>query len=165
MFEGVVKKWRCISRWYLQTHTSLRGEAVLQVVGERQSQVARVDNLYASWRRSVGSALQVSKETALKRAAWGAIGADNYLLDVRVMHDTFDSASAKLWAEIGGAADATRCSYAEPALPPSLPPPPQQRPVMPPTSRDLAQRTQPPPVSKGALPTVPTQTKTVVLMQ
>lgn len=69
MFEGVVKKWRGISRWYLQTHTSPRGEAVLQVVGERQSQVARVDNLYALWCRSVGSALQVSKCSGATRRA------------------------------------------------------------------------------------------------
>ena len=127
LFEGVVKKWRGVIRWYVQTHTSPRGEIVLQVVGERQSQSVRIDNLYASWRRSVANALQLSKDAVLQRASWTAVGADNYLLDVRVMHDTFDSASAKLWAEIGSAADATRCSYAEPAMPPlPVPPPPQQ---------------------------------------
>lgn len=127
LFEGVVKKWRGLMRWYVQSHTSPRGEIVLQVVGERQSQSVRIDNLYASWRRSVANALQLCKDAVLQRASWTAVGADNYLLDVRVMHDTFDSASAKLWTEIGSAADATRCSYAEPAMPPlPVPPPPQQ---------------------------------------
>jgi len=142
MFEGVVKTWRGVSRWYLQTHTSPRGEAVLQVVGERHAQAARIDNLYAAWRRSVAKALQISKETVLKRASWSAVGHENYLLDAHIMHETFDGASAKLWAEIGGAADASRCSFAEPSMPPPQmhPPLPQQRErLATPTSKDFAQ--------------------------
>ena len=152
LFEGVVKKWRGLMRWYVQSHTSPRGEIVLQVVGERQSQSVRVDNLYASWRRSVANALQLPKDVVLQRASWTAVGADNYLLDVRVMHDTFDSASAKLWAEIGSSADATRCSYAEPAMPPlPVPPPPQQHRIasLPSTSLPSASA-----VSTVTLPTV-----------
>ena len=120
LFEGCVKKWRGVARWYLQAHTSARGEAVLQVVSERHSPVSRIDNLFSSWRRTLGKELQLPKPASLKRATWTAIGADNIIVDVRVMHDVFDAATAKLWAEIAGAADATRCSYIEPAMPPQL---------------------------------------------
>ncbi len=112
MFESSVKKWRGVARWYLQAHTSARGEAVLQVVSERYAHMARLDNLFTSWRRALGKELQLSKDGAgLKRAVWTAIGAESYMVDVRVMHDVFDAATAKLWVEIAGAADASRCSY------------------------------------------------------
>ena len=120
LFEGCVKKWRGVARWYLQAHTSARGEAVLQIVSERHSQVSRIDNLFASWRRALVKELQLPKTGSLKRATWAAIGADNYIVDVHVMHDVFDAATAKLWAEIAGAADATRCSYMEPSMPPQV---------------------------------------------
>ena len=94
--------------------------ALLQVVSERHSPVSRIDNLFSSWRRTLGKELQLPKPASLKRATWTAIGADNIIVDVRVMHDVFDAATAKLWAEIAGAADATRCSYIEPAMPPQL---------------------------------------------
>ena len=139
LFEGNVKKWRGQARWYVQAHTSARGETVLQVVGERQSLVARVDNLYASWRRAVGRALQLSNDgNGIKRATWTAVGAENYSIDIHVMHDVFDAAVAKLWAEIASAADAVRCSYLEPAMPSQLVkaelPPPSRAP---PTSAQL----------------------------
>ena len=119
MFESSVKKWRGVARWYLQAHTSARGEAVLQVVIERYAHMARLDNLFTSWRRALGKELQLSKDGAgIKRAVWTAIGAESYMVDVRVMHDVFDAAIAKLWVEIAGAADASRCSYIEPAMPP-----------------------------------------------
>jgi hypothetical protein len=122
LFEGCVKKWRGVARWYLQAHTSARGEAVLQIVSERHSQVSRIDNLFASWRRALVKELQLPKTGSLKRATWTAIGAENYIVDVHVMHDVFDAATAKLWAEIAGAADATRCSYMEPSMPPQVAP-------------------------------------------
>lgn len=121
LFEGCVKKWRGVARWYLQAHTSARGEAVLQVVCERHSHVSRIDNLFISWRRTLCKELQLPKPGInMKRATWTAIGAENYIVDVRVMHDVFDAATAKLWAEIASAADATRCSFVEPAMPPHL---------------------------------------------
>jgi hypothetical protein len=123
LFEGCVKKWRGVARWYLQAHTSARGEAVMQIVGERHTHVSRIDNLFTSWRRALGKELQLPKAASLRRATWTAIGPDNFILDVRVMHDVFDAATAKLWAEIASAADATRCSYIEPAMPPFTAPP------------------------------------------
>jgi len=50
----------------------------------------------------------------IKRAMWTTIG---YMVDVRVLQGFFDAAINKLWVEIAGAADATRCSYIEPAIP------------------------------------------------
>ena len=118
LFEGSVKKWRGLTRWYMQAHTSPRGETVLHIIGERQTPIARLDNLYISWRRALAKELQIPKEGAcFKRATWTAIGSDTYIVDVHVMHDVFDAATAKLWAEIAGAADAVRCSYTEPAMP------------------------------------------------
>jgi hypothetical protein len=151
-FEGSVKKWRGVARWYLQAHTSTRGEAVLQIVCERQAHMSRIDNLYTSWRRNLGKELQLPKNGAgIKRATWTALGAENYIVDVRVMHDAFDAATAKLWAEIAAASDATRCSYMEPAMPPQLAP--RVAPVMP--------RPPLPPPPKA--PQMPAPVKTVVL--
>jgi hypothetical protein len=142
LFESSVKRWRGLSRWYIQAHRSSRGEAVLQVVGERQAQVARVDNLFSSWRRVLGRGLQLPKEGAgFKRATWTAVGGDSYMIDVHVMQDSFDAATAKLWAEVAGAADATRCSYLEPAMPQAVRAPTVQSPAqptaLPPTSAQL----------------------------
>lgn len=145
LFESSVKRWRGLSRWYIQAHRSSRGEAVLQVVGERQAQVARVDNLFSSWRRVLGRGLQLPKEGAgFKRATWTAVGGDSYMIDVHVMQDSFDAATAKLWAEVAGAADATRCSYLEPAMPqavrappPTVVPTPTLPSSLPPTSAQL----------------------------
>ena len=51
--EVTIKKWRGLVRWYMQGHTSMRGEVVVHIVGERFGRVNRVDNLVASWRRAI----------------------------------------------------------------------------------------------------------------
>jgi hypothetical protein len=120
--------------------------------------MSRIDNLYTSWRRTLGKELQLPKNGAgIKRATWIAIGAESYIVDVRMMHDAFDGATAKLWAEIAVAADATRCSYIEPAMPPQLvarvtPSIPQPKPLAIPSSTPTARVLQ-----------MPAPVKTVVL--
>ena len=34
--EAIIKKWRGLVRWYMQGHTSMRGEVVVHIVGERK---------------------------------------------------------------------------------------------------------------------------------
>jgi hypothetical protein len=53
----------------------------------------------------------------LKRATWIATGSTNFYMDVQIMHEIFDVAKAKMWAEVASAVDATMCSHTEPALP------------------------------------------------
>jgi len=149
----------------MQGHTSMRGEVVIHIVGERFGRVNRVDNLVASWRRAIARILfkkdhqqaghegvqqgaqgvqgaqhpgnhqggQVGAPTIgqvgvptnskrhdlskLKRATWIAMGSTNFYMDVQVMHENFDVAKAKMWAEVASAVDATMCSHTEPALP------------------------------------------------
>ena len=124
LFEARVKKWRGMLRWALQASVSSRGEVVVQVVVERQA-LARIDNLFATWRKALAELFGVRK---LKRASWtsdrGAAdkgGPENstYLADVKVLHDAFEAACAKLWSETLDPA-AVRCSYIEPALPAPL---------------------------------------------
>jgi len=159
--EAIIKKWRGLVRWYMQGHTSMRGEVVVHIVGERFGRVNRVDNLVASWRRAIARILfkkdhqQGGHEgvqqggvqqgalhpgnhqggqdgvpthskrhdfpkndlSKLKRATWIAIGSTNFYMDVQVMHENFDVAKAKMWAEVASAVDATMCSHTEPALP------------------------------------------------
>ena len=159
--EATTKKWRGLVRWYMQGHTSMRGEVVVHIVGERFGRVNRVDNLVASWRRAIARILfkkdhqQGGHEgvqqggvqqgalhpgnhqggqdgvpthskrhdfpkndlSKLKRATWIAIGSTNFYMDVQVMHENFDVAKAKMWAEVASAVDATMCSHTEPALP------------------------------------------------
>ena len=55
--EAIIKKWRGLVRWYMQGHTSMRGEVVVHIVGERFGRVNRVDNLVASWRRAIARIL------------------------------------------------------------------------------------------------------------
>ena len=161
-FEASVKKWRGVARWYLQAHTSARGEAVLQIVCERHAHISRIDNLYTSWRRTLGKELQLPKNGGgIKRATWTAVGTESYIVDVRLMHDAFDAATAKLWAEIAAASDATRCSYMEPAMPPQhlsvarvTPAPPQLLPKQP---------AMPPPTPTARMLQLPAPVKTVVL--
>jgi len=65
----------------------------------------------------------------LKRATWIAMGSTNFYMDVQIMHENFDVAKAKMWAEVASAVDATMCSHTEPALPVDIGPPlaaPQQ---------------------------------------
>ena len=123
-FEACARKWRGVARWCVQAHTSARGEAVVQVVVERGAGAGRVDNLFVSWRRAAGRELKLPRGGAgVRRAAWAAAGGESVFLDARVMHEAFEGAAAKLWAEVAGAADAVRCSYVEPAMPPPAPAP------------------------------------------
>ena len=163
--EATIKKWRGLVRWYMQGHTSMRGEVVIHIVGERFGRVNRVDNLVASWRRAIARIVlkkdhqqgghegvqhegvpqgvqqgalhpgnhqggQVGAPTnskrhdfskhdlsKLKRATWIAMGSTNFYMDVQIMHENFDVAKAKMWAEVASAVDATMCSHTEPALP------------------------------------------------
>ena len=115
----------------------------------------------------MGKELQLSKDGAgIKRAVWTAIGAESYMVDVRVMHDVFDAATAKVWVEIAGAADATRCSYIEPAMPPQHLLPPRSgasgasaQPVM----QKLPPLLPAMPPKTAQLSALPTPVKTVVL--
>ena len=131
----------------MQGHTSMRGEVVIHIVGERFGRVNRVDNLVASWRRAIARILfkkdhqqgghegvqqggvqhpgnhqggQVGAPTnskwyglskndlsKLKRATWIAMGSTNFYIDVQIMHENFDVAKAKMWAEVASAVDAT----------------------------------------------------------
>lgn len=113
-FEGRVRKWRGQTRWCVQAHTSPRGEVVLHVICERLSHVARLDNLWVSWRKTLAKVLQLPQE-ALKRAAWVTVGAECLLADARLLHDAYDAAVAKQLAD--AAPDAVKCSHAEPAMP------------------------------------------------
>ena len=163
--EAIIKKWRGLVRWYMQGHTSMRGEVVVHIVGERFGRVNRVDNLVASWRRAIARIVlkkdhqqgghkgvqyegvqqgvhhpgnqqgkhqggQVGVPThskrhglskhdlsKLKRATWIAMGSTNFYMDVQIMHENFDVAKAKMWAEVASSIDATMCSHTEPALP------------------------------------------------
>jgi hypothetical protein len=161
--EVTIKKWRGLVRWYMQGHTSMRGEVVVHIVGERFGRVNRVDNLVASWRRAIARILLNKKDhqqgghegvqyegvqqgaqgvqgaqhpgnhqggqvgastnskrhdlSKLKKATWIAMGSTNIYMDVQVMHENFDVAKAKMWAEVASAVDATMCSHTEPALP------------------------------------------------
>ena len=160
--EAIIKKWRGLVRWYMQGHTSMRGEVVVHIVGERFGRVNRLDNLVASWRRAIARILfkkdhqqgghegvqhevaqqggvqhpgnhqggQVGAPTnskrhdyskhdlsKLKRATWIAMGSTNFYMDVQIMHENFDVAKAKMWAEVASSVDATMCSHTEPALP------------------------------------------------
>ena len=60
--EVTIKKWRGLVRWYMQGHTSMRGEVVVHIVGERFGRVNRVDNLVASWRRAIARILLNKKD-------------------------------------------------------------------------------------------------------
>ena len=159
--EAIIKKWRGLVRWYMQGHTSMRGEVVVHIIGERFGRVNRVDNLVASWRRAIarivlkkdhqqggheGVQYEVAQQGALhpgnhqggqvgaptkskrhdyskhdlsklKRATWIAMGSTNFYMDVQIMHENFDVAKAKMWAEVASSVDATMCSHTEPALP------------------------------------------------
>ena len=112
--EPRIRRWRGLARWHIHAFSSARGEIVLQLVAERhwQSHVARVDNLFVSWRKTLQ---RIFKLGALKRGAWSS----DALADVKLMHEqSFDAAVAKLLAEADAvSSDVARCSYLEPALP------------------------------------------------
>ena len=110
--EPRIRRWRGFARWHIHAYSSARGEIVLQLVAERQSHVARVDNLFVSWRKTLQ---RIFKLGALKRGVWGS----DALVDVKLMYEqSFDAAVAKLLAEADAvSSDIVRCSYLEPALP------------------------------------------------
>ena len=110
--EPRIRRWRGLARWHIHACSSARGEIVLQLVAERQSHVARVDNLFVSWRKTLQ---RIFKLGALKRGMWSS----DALADVKLMHEqSFDTAVAKLLAEADAvSSDIVRCSYLEPALP------------------------------------------------
>ena len=110
--EPRIRRWRGLARWHIHAFNSPRGEIVLQLVAERQSHIARVDNLFVSWRKTLQ---RIFKLGALKRGAWGS----DALADVKLMYEqSFDTAVAKLLAEADAvSSDVVRCSYLEPALP------------------------------------------------
>ena len=69
--EATIKKWRGLVRWYMQGHTSMRGEVVIHIVGERFGRVNRVDNLVASWRRAIAR-IRAKKGSSARGARRGA---------------------------------------------------------------------------------------------
>ena len=109
--EPRIRRWRGLARWHIHAYSSARGEIVLQLVAERQSHVARVDNLFVSWRKTLQ---RIFKLGAFKRGVWSS----DALADVKLMHElSFDAAVAKLLAEADAvSSDVARCSYLEPAL-------------------------------------------------
>ena len=159
--EPRIRRWRGLARWHIHAYSSPRGEIVLQLVAERQSHVARVDNLFVSRRKTLQ---RIFKLGALKRGVWSS----DALADVKLMHEqSFDAAVAKLLAEADAvSSDIVRCSYLEPALPSQssqsqslqssllLQPPiqPQQpqlaQPVAPPVASRQHARPPPPPPSQ-----------------
>jgi hypothetical protein len=137
--EPRIRRWRGLARWHIHAYSSsARGEIVLQLVAERQSHVARVDNLFISWRKTLQ---RIFKLGALKRGVWSS----DALVDVKLMHEqSFDAAVAKLLAEADAvSSDVARCSYLEPALPSQSSQSQSSMPLQPPIQPQLA----PPPVA------------------
>lgn len=116
--ESRIKKWRGLLRWTMHAFASSRGEAVVQVVGERQSQVARRDNLYCSWQRVVKTVGGVE----CARATWAtAPNGSSFFADARVLHEAYEAAVAKV-AEEASRVDAgtLTCTDLLPLLPPPV---------------------------------------------
>ena len=146
--EPRIRRWRGLARWHIHACSSPRGEIVLQLVAERLSHVARVDNLFVSWRKTLQRVLKLG---ALKRGVWSS----DALADVKLMWH--EQSFTTLLAEAGE--DVVRCSYLEPALPsqssqsqssmslqPQLAPPiPPQLAPPPVASRQQARPPPPPP--------------------
>ena len=136
--EPRIRRWRGLARWHIHACSSARGEIVLQLVAERQSHVARVDNLFVSWRKTLQ---RIFKLGAFKRGVWSS----DALADVKLMHElSFDAAVAKLLAEADAvSSDVVHCSYLEPALPSQSSQSQSSMPLQPPIQPQLA----PPPVA------------------
>jgi hypothetical protein len=116
--ESRIKKWRGLLRWTMHAFASSRGEAVIQVVGERQSQVARRDNLFYSWQRAVKTIGGVE----CARATWAtAPNGSSFFADARVLHEVYEVAVAKV-AEEAMRVDAgtLTCTDLLPLLPPPV---------------------------------------------
>ena len=115
--ESRIKRWRGLLRWSMLAFSTQRGEAVVQIVGERHSQVSRRDNLFSSWQRLVKSFGGIE----VGRAQWStASSGQSYFADARILHEGYESACAKV-AEEAGRADAgvIVCSDVMPLLPPA----------------------------------------------
>ena len=94
--EARVKKWRGMLRWTMQAFTSPRGEAIVQIVGERSSHVTRRDNLYSSWQRLVEGLGGVS----CARGCWvSAASGASYFADARMLHEGYDAVVARVGEE------------------------------------------------------------------
>lgn len=94
--EARVKKWRGMLRWTMQAFTSPRGEAIVQIVGERSSHVTRRDNLYASWQRLVEDLGGVS----CARGCWAsAASGASYFADARTLHEGYEGVVARVGEE------------------------------------------------------------------
>lgn len=94
--ETRVKKWRGMLRWTMQAFTSPRGEAIVQIVGERSSHVTRRDNLYSSWQRLVEDLGGVS----CARGCWAsAASGASYFADARMLHEGYAAVVARVGEE------------------------------------------------------------------
>lgn len=118
VIESRIKKWRGLLRWTMQAFASPRGEAVVQIVGERQSQVSRRDNLFSSWQRLV----KLVGGVECGRAAWAAASNGScYFADARVLHEAYETAVAKVTEEAARVdAGASSCTDVLPLLPPPV---------------------------------------------
>jgi hypothetical protein len=113
--EARVKKWRGMLRWTMQAFTSPRGEAIVQIVGERSSHVTRRDNLYASWQRLVEDLGGVS----CARGCWAsAASGASYFADARTLHEGYDAVVARVGEEAARAdSGVVSCTDLLPLLP------------------------------------------------
>jgi len=102
-FQASVSAWRGVEQWHVQAHRSARGEVVVRIACERHvspTQTVRLDNQWASWRRTIVGALRL-EGVAIRRGAWIEVDGHSYRGDVQVMHETFEKAVEKLWQEVG----------------------------------------------------------------
>ena len=113
--EARVKKWRGMLRWTMQAFTSPRGEAIVQIVGERSSLVTRRDNLYASWQRLVEDLGGVS----CARGCWAiAASGASYFADARTLHEGYEAVVARVGEEAARAdSGVVSCTDLLPLLP------------------------------------------------
>ena len=118
VIESRIKKWRGLLRWTMQAFASPRGEAVVQIIGERQSQVSRRDNLFSSWQRLV----KLVGGVDCGRAAWAtAANESSYFADARVLHESYETAVAKVTEEAARVdAGTMSCTDMLPLMPPPV---------------------------------------------
>lgn len=118
VIESRIKKWRGLLRWTMQAFASPRGEAVVQIIGERQSQVSRRDNLFSSWQRLV----KLVGGVDCGRAAWAtAANGSSFFADARVLHESYETAVAKVTEEAARVdAGTMSCTDMLPLLPPPV---------------------------------------------
>lgn len=113
--EARVKKWRGMLRWTMQAFTSPRGEAIVQIVGERSSHVTRRDNLFSSWQRLVEGLGGVT----CARGCWAsAASGASYFADARMLHEGYDAVVARVGEEAARAdSGVVSCTDLLPLLP------------------------------------------------